>query len=224
MTYNIAATQFKWSPLSIDGRTTLLKIITVNGKMALDPYQVDAEGNRINKFQWENGSLFRLTNANLAIGTDLKSKEAKANQVKRSTKGTQDELDQINNHPDAYVDFNIPWKLKLNYVISLDQSQVNQPQSNQTQLKRTVRQSIGCVGQVNLTPKWKVGFSTGYDFVAQKATVTSIDVYRDLHCWEFKFNWVPFGFRRGFTVDLNVKSAMLKDLRLHKAKPYTDYL
>jgi hypothetical protein len=54
-------------------------------------------------------------------------------------------------------------------------------------------------------------------------TLTSINVYRDLHCWEMRFNWVPFGFRQSFSIDINVKASVLKDLKLSRRKGWQDY-
>jgi hypothetical protein len=38
----------------------------------------------------------------------------------------------------------------------------------------------------------------------------------DLHCWEFSASYVPFGARKSYMFQLNIKSALLKDLKLQK--------
>jgi len=75
---------------------------------------------------------------------------------------------------------------------------------------------------LSLTPKWKIGFQSGYDFINKDLTYTSVNIYRDLHCWEMKFNWVPFGFRKMYTIDINVKSAILQDLKLSRRRDWYD--
>jgi hypothetical protein len=63
---------------------------------------------------------------------------------------------------------------------------------------------------------------SGYDFVAKDFSFTSIDIYRDLHCWEMRFNWIPFGFRQSYNFSINVKSGMLQDLKLNRRRQWFD--
>ena len=51
---------------------------------------------------------------------------------------------------------------------------------------------------------------------------TSIDVYRDLHCWQMHFQTFPFGPRKSFNFTLNVKSSILQDLKLTRRRDYRD--
>ena len=90
-------------------------------------------------------------------------------------------------------------------------------------IKETTSQSVTFNGDLSLTKKWKISVSSGYDFTRKEMTLTSVNVYRDLHCWEMRFNWVPFGFRQSFSLDINVKSSILKDLKLSRRKDYRDY-
>ncbi len=77
-------------------------------------------------------------------------------------------------------------------------------------------------GSVSLTPKWRVGFRSGYDFKQKEVTYTSVDVYRDLHCWEMTFNWIPFGFMRSYNFTIRVKSSVLQDLKLTRQTHHLD--
>lgn len=47
-------------------------------------------------------------------------------------------------------------------------------------------------GNIDITPKWKVGASSGYDFKNQGFTYTQLRFERDLDSWRLNFNWVPF--------------------------------
>ena len=77
---------------------------------------------------------------------------------------------------------------------------------------------------INLTPKWKVTASTGYDFQMHALSYTRVDVYRDLHCWEMSFGWVPKGGQQQWDFHINVKAALLQELKLNKKKDYRDYV
>jgi hypothetical protein len=64
---------------------------------------------------------------------------------------------------------------------------------------------------------------TGYDFKNKDFSYTTVDVYRDLHCWEMRFNWIPLGWRKSWNFTINVKSSLLQDLKLNKKKDFRDF-
>ena len=76
-------------------------------------------------------------------------------------------------------------------------------------------------GDVNVSPKWKVQYTTNYDIKAAKLGITQFSIYRDLHCWDLSFRWTPFGLYKSFSVDLRVKASILQDLKLSKRSDYT---
>jgi hypothetical protein len=213
--YNLAVKNYNWSNINLNGRTRLFKVLDINAVATLDPYQLDSvTGQRIERFEWNNGKIGRFTNATVSFSTSLRSKEnLGAKPV--STLATQDQMDYINTHPDAYVDFNIPWNLNVYYNVNY-----SRPGFDSTE---RVTQSVTFNGDLSVTKKWKVSLTSGYDFTTKKVTLTSINVYRDLHCWEMHFNWVPFGFRQSFSIDINVKASVLKDLKLSRRKGWQDY-
>ncbi len=211
--YNMAVNTFNWSNINLTGRTKLFKKLDINANATLNPYKINSTGTGIvNEYEWNNGRVGRLTNASVSLSTSLKSKEKK-NVAKPATTATQDELDYINSHPEAYVDFNVPWNLNIYYTLNY----------NKQYFTEQTTQSLNFSGDFSLTKKWKISVSSGYDFISKKPTLTSINVYRDLHCWEMRFNWVPFGFRQSFSLDINVKSSVLKDLKLSRRKDWYDY-
>jgi hypothetical protein len=212
--YNMAAKDYNWGNINVNGRTRLFKVLDINANGSLDPYQIDTAGARIEKFEWANGKIGRFTSGSVSLSTGLRSKEKK-NASSTSAIATKDQLEYIEKHRDAYVDFNIPWSLNVYY-------NVNYSRPGLTNTER-MTQSLSFSGDLSLTSKWKVSVSSGYDFTNKKMTVTSINVYRDLHCWEMHFNWVPFGFRQSFSIDINVKASVLKDLKLSKRKGWQDY-
>ena len=70
-------------------------------------------------------------------------------------------------------------------------------------------------GNIELSPRWKVGASTGYDFVQEGITFTQLRFERDLESWRMSFNWVPFGSTSwGFFI--GIKSSILSDIKWDK--------
>ncbi|MBK6839347.1 MAG: hypothetical protein IPG90_14655 [Bacteroidetes bacterium] len=53
-------------------------------------------------------------------------------------------------------------------------------------------------------------------------TNAGVNIYRDLHCWEMRLNWTPFGYLEGYNFQINVKSSILPDLKLLKKKEFYD--
>ncbi|MBL7884669.1 MAG: LPS-assembly protein LptD, partial [Bacteroidia bacterium] len=200
--YNLAAKNYQWSAISMNARTKLFNLFDINTIASFDPYKLDSVGNRIEQFEWSNGRIARLTSANLSVSTNIRSKEGGSKKPRTSTIATQDELDYINRNPNAYVDYSIPWSVNVYYNMQLNRQVVAQDLGSENYyiLKDNVSQSVTLNGDLSLTKKWKIGVTSGYDFTRKEVTLTSVNIYRDLHCWEMHFNWVPFGFRQSFSI------------------------
>jgi hypothetical protein len=139
---------------------------------------------------------------------------------KNNTRLNEEQRQVIGNNITAYADFNIPWSLNFNYNINLRREY----RSNNLPDTVSISQDLNFFGDVNLTPNWKIGFRSGYNFNEKKLTFTTIDVYRDLHCWEMRLNLIPFGIRRSYNFSLNVKASVLQDLKLLRRKDFRDFL
>ncbi len=190
---------------------------------------------KINRFSWQNGQgLGNLSRFNTAISLNLKAKGASETESKNSRGDFIDQninnqdinnleeldiqdaadLEYIYKNPDEYVDFNIPWSLRISYSINVNQSGL---------LESTIRQTLTFSGNLSLTPKTKINFRSGYDLEKNKFTQTSLGVNRDLHCWQLSFNWIPFGRNQSFNLIIRPKSALLQDLKLQKRKSFQDF-
>jgi hypothetical protein len=217
ISYNMIAETFKWSPLTVNFRTKLFRIIDVNTTFVADPYRVSENGVRINRFEWRTGKrLARLTSSTLILGTSLRPggfTSQSGNTPRQSALATQSELEYINANPNQFVDFNIPWSLNVGYNLTWSRPLLTQ----------NVTQAINLSGDINMTPKWKVGFNSNYDLERGEFGYTQFTLYRDLHCWEMQFNWIPFGFRQSYNITIQVKAAALNDLKLTRKRDWFDF-
>jgi hypothetical protein len=225
--YNLAADSFQLAPLNISARTTLFGKLNINLSGVVDPYSytqpilnesgtVVKAQRRTPTYTWNAGKgIGQLSTMNLAMSTSLnpKAREKKTLPKKNMSMQEERELDFINANPDLYVDFNIPWNLNLSYNITYSKTGF---------AKRELMQSVTFSGDVNLTKKWKIGFNSGYDFVNKTLVYPNINIYRDLHCWEMRFNWVPTGNRGSYSIDINVKASVLQDLKLSRRRSWFD--
>lgn len=224
--YDLAKEEFQLAPLSVSARTTIFKQIGVQFSGSWDFYAFDTIAKkRINEFNWNvNKKLLRENsyNMNFSLNYSLSANSIGKKNKKpeyKSAAGTEAELNQVNNFPDRYVDFNNPWTLNFSY--SFVYTDAYQPSTNQY-IKATV-QTLNFNGDVNITKKWKIGFTSGYDFENKDVSYTSLDIYRDLHCWEMMFNWIPIGPRQSYNLTIRVKSPLLQDLKINKKRDWRDY-
>ncbi|MGR6088413.1 MAG: putative LPS assembly protein LptD [Arcticibacter sp.] len=209
--YNLASDSLNWSNLNINGRTTLFEKVNLSFSGSFDPYISDSLGRKINQFEWDvNKRLGRLTNANASVNFSLVGGNKKE---RTSTKGTDAQLQEINRNIQDYVDYSIPFNLSVGYSLNYSKSGLQESQLNQT---------LNMNGDVSVTPKWKMTFNTGWDFIENDLSYTSLGIFRDLHCWEMRFNWVPFGFQQNYFFQINVKSSILQDLKLTKKNDIYD--
>ena len=235
--YNIAADSLKWSPLALSAGTSFFnKKLGVNVRATLDPYAIDVNGRKINTFNIDNnGSLFRLTNAGITMNYSLSSASIKD---KDGTKNDRDNSfnpkdgtnsdgifgedlgvsndqqlnsknDEIETKKTKLYNSAIPWNLKLAYTMNY---------SNPSRQDEISSHSLMFSGDLELTPKWKVGFSSGFDIKDQGFTYTQLRFNRDLDSWRLSLNWVPFGTRSTYNFYIGVKSGVLSDLKYDKQK------
>ncbi|POY35971.1 hypothetical protein C3K47_12255 [Solitalea longa] len=210
--YNFAAKEFNLAPFSLAGFTNLFKTINLNFGASLDPYAVNDEGQRINKFSInEGGPLVNLTNANISLSANFNSKAKNRPQY---TTQQQRDLYLVDPNPNNFIDFNIPWNVGINYAFNYSRSYSNGNRFN------NFFQTINVNGDFNLTQKWKISGMTGYDVSSQTISPTTLSIARDLHCWDLQVYWVPFGQYKQYSIDLRVKSSILQDLKLSKRRPY----
>ena len=72
---------------------------------------------------------------------------------------------------------------------------------------------------VELSPRWQVGVSSGYDFTNNGVTLTQLRFERDLESWRLSFNWTPIGARNtAWYFFVGIKSSVLSDIKYDKRR------
>lgn len=211
--YNMAKDSLRWSPLVLSARTKLFKNLDLRYSSAFDPYILDSTGKRnLNQFEWDvNKRFFRLDNSNWRVGINLRLNNETFRKKDKTQEGDSKQTDKK-----AVM----PWNMSVSYTF---QYISNHDYVNYVLDKdQKVIQTLGINGSVQLTPNWKVSIRSGYDFQNKKLSYTSLDVYRDLHCWEMRFSWIPLGTWKSWNFGINIKSSMFKDLKLEKKKSHLD--
>lgn len=224
--YDLAKDSLNFSNLSVTGRTTLFRSIVINYSGSFCPYVVDSIGNMHNRFLWkEQRKLFRTQNSTWSaqVSLNLNNNTFKADGEKSQGQPVYSLLQTPYNYSPTmlmggYVDFSVPWNISVSYSFSHVSSYV----ARERNLKSETIQSISLSGNVSLTQNWKLAMTTGYDFVNHGMSYTTVDIYRDLHCWEMRFSWVPFGYYRSWSFQINIKADALRDVKYEKRESYLE--
>jgi lipopolysaccharide assembly outer membrane protein LptD (OstA) len=234
--YDLAADSLNWSPLRVTGGTQILnKKMNINFGMTLNPYALDSNNNLINKLNINNGgSLFRMTSANLNLSYSLNNdtfsgkdkeeeRDEEADRRSATANARADDLfgvsqdfadqrlgdqkkdkskeDEENNE---FYNYKMPWSLRLSYAANYN---------NNRRQDEITSHSLMFSGDVELSPRWSIGASSGYDFLNQGFTFTQLRFERDLLSWRMNFTWVPFSNRSSWNFFIGIKSNLLKDLK-----------
>ena len=230
--HNFAADSLRWSPVRMGTMFSLLKNkMRINVGTTLDPYTLNDNNIRINKYHLTNGGgLFRMTSANLNLNYSFSSKQLESkndkddlNKIESTSSGGRDDdlfgmaedfSDRRMNQEDQdetakYPSYRskIPWDLKIAYSLTYNNNRGQRDLSNN---------SLMFSGNLELTPKWKVGVSSGYDFKGKGFTYTQLRFDRDLNSWRLNFSWVPFSERASWNFFIGIKSGLLSDIKYEK--------
>ncbi|MFI3288118.1 MAG: putative LPS assembly protein LptD [Rikenellaceae bacterium] len=229
--YNFLADSLKLNPFSVSLRIPIVTGYTLNLSGTLDPYALQ-DGKKVDRFLVEEGGFLRVTSLSFSAGYSFKSKASSSksssgpaaiNDPDRNNSGNNytaqvqnDNLveqaiangEQISPLDRAYVvagqyyNFAIPWSLNFDYSFRYSNSTGD----------ASVTQTVNASGSINLTDKWAISASLGYDIEMGEITPGTVQVTRDLHCWQMSFSWVPVGYRQSWSFTIQAKSSMLSDL------------
>lgn len=231
--YNFSGDSLQWSPVRMSGGTQFFdNKMSVNFGATLDPYALDNNNKKINQFNIDNGgSFFRLTSANLTASWSLSSKKGNNKEKDKNidenlrSGGRADDLfgisedfanqqissdkDEEEKPPSEFYNYKIPWNLRLAYAVNY---------SNSRRQNEISSHSLMFSGDLELSSKWSVGASSGYDLKNAGFTYTQLRFERDLLSWRMNFSWVPFSSRSSWNFFIGIKSSILKDLKYEKRR------
>jgi len=228
--YNLAADEFNLSPIRVTGGIDLAKGLSLNTGATFDPYALDENNTRINVYNIKNGGgLLRLTSANLStqytLNNDTFKRGQSDEQINESVSGGgraddlfgvsqdfsnsnqfEEDEEQEDINLERYI-YKLPWSINLAYSLTYNNSRGQNDFSTN---------SLMISSNFSLTPKWKVGASSGYDFKQKGFTYTQLRFDRDLDSWRLNFSWVPFSQRASWNFFIGIKSGLLSDLKYEK--------
>ena len=237
--YNFAADSLKLSPISVRGNIPLFdEKVNININGAIDVYALDSNNRRINTLNINNGgSLFRLTRANISFGYKLSNKDFEKSEDDEEEEdeedltnetflsgGRPDDLfgsgdplndrlnpkdkkDEPKTDDNEFYNYKPPWNINFQYAMTYNNS------ARQNEISS---HSIMFSGNVELSPRWAINFSSGFDLVDPGFTFTQLGFKRDLKSWQMSFNWRPTGNLSSWFFFIGVKSGIFRDIKYDK--------
>ena len=228
--YNFFADSFQLSPLQLSARSNLFNKINITASGQLDPYDVNGQGQRVNRLLWQRKALTlgRLISDNVSLSTSLrggdKTKDNSKTQVTASDEAAQlgltddqynSDLAYIRNNPGEYADFNVPWSVNLAYALTFSKNFIIP-----SGFASTISQNVNFGGTLGLTKKWQLAVNGYYNISQGELNQVSLSLSRDLHCWQMSISVSQSSLSRFFSINISPKSPLLRDIRVNRTRSY----
>ena len=112
---------------------------------------------------------------------------------------------------DGYLAYTLPWSLSISYGISMRENTRAQINVERMRYPWMFTHSMNMSGNMKLTNKWNINFSSGWDFTYHDFTTTTMSITRDLHCFNMSCSVVLKPYT-SYNFTFKANSSMLADL------------
>lgn len=148
--------------------------------------------------------------------------ETAANDSSKKMKGTGTEEDGSGNiDADGYLKFKMPWSFSVSYGITMAEDRSKQINRKSMRYPYKFTQNLNFSGNVKLSDNWNVNFSSGWDFAMKKISMTTVNISRDMHCFNITCGLV-FGTFTSYNITLRANASTLTDaLKYDKKSSYS---
>lgn len=195
--YNFNADQFKASNINSSIRSNLKNGVSIDANLTHDLYKFDdLTQSRINELD----NFPRLTGIRLATNFSLKSKasDKKENSDREFSERTKEFLTDLSSNT---------WQSRVG--ISYTVNKINPSNTIENFWVNTNT-------SVNVTENWKLNYNARFSISDKDLVRHNITLYREIDCWELFMDWTPTGYAKGLYFRLNLKSDILKDLKVEQ--------
>ncbi len=251
MSYNTAAKEKPWSDLNMRIRLKLTKRYTFNlsARFATYAYEFNDKGQVVegNRTEWSYGRFGRFQGMSQSFSYTFNndtwkkwfgSKDEKDDLKKKSDEADREEEEEYDTEETAktevkkkevkaevdeygYLRFKMPWSFTISYGISMSENRSGKINIKTMRYPYKFTQTMNFSGNVKLSDKWNISYSSGYDFTAHKISMSSVNISRDLHCFSMTAGMV-FGPFTSYNFTISANSSMLKDaLKYDKRSSYS---
>jgi len=212
--YNFAAEEFRWSPLVFTASSSALSPnFLLSAGARYDFYSFDpVTGDRVNRFASDDGKgLLRFVDGYLNMSLNLEGKKKNGASGRPEALRAEQAIfrEHFNIGDLSDIDYSLPWRLRMSLYLHSDRTDP---------LKAAeVSTLVNLSAKVALSDHWQAGINTGYDLGQNKFVFPILQLYRDLHCWQMGFQWVPSGEYSSYYIQIGLRAPQFKDIRFATA-------
>ncbi len=204
--YNFVKDSMQLSTFHLSSNFELTKGLNLNLTSNFDPYQIK-DAVQTKEFAIKHGQgLGHFSNFTLSTGYKFDN-----NSFTKTKK--KDRKKEVKKYV-AYQN-NIKWDISFTYNFTYKNA--DYIPENSTNKTISVN-SLSFNGNIQITPNWKVGYRSGYDFVRKGILPSNFHFTRELKSWVMRFDWQPFGTYKSWYFYIGIKSSILKDIKYDKRK------
>ena len=111
---------------------------------------------------------------------------------------------------DGYLAFKFPWSISLSYSYSIREDRTKDINIKTMRYPYSLTHSLNVSGNFKIGSRWNMNYSTGYDFTTKEMSMTTLNITRDLHCFNMSCGLV-FGPFTSYNFSIRANSSMLTD-------------
>ncbi|TMI93473.1 MAG: hypothetical protein E6H06_11545 [Bacteroidetes bacterium] len=131
----------------------------------------------------------------------------------------QNLLDYMRQNPADFVDFNVPWTLNLGLSLSF----YDRMKTDYSGFEKIFSSNLNFGGSFLLSPKWNFMVNGFFDLDTKKLQTFTMNISRDMHCWQMAISITPVGLYRFFSINISPKSSMLQDLKINRTRTFFNF-
>lgn len=149
-------------------------------------------------------------------GENLETENRESSTKKVSEKEGLDE--------NGYMAFKMPWSFSISYGLTMSEDRTRDINRRTMRYPYKFVQNLNFSGNLILSSTWNINFSSGYDFTDHKISMTTVNISRDMHCFNISGGMV-FGPFTSYHVTLRANASTLTDaLKYDKKSSYNSSL
>ena len=147
---------------------------------------------------------------------DLETNMDSSGKQGKNRDDSQDGLDA-----DGYMKFQIPWSFSISYGLTMYEDRSKDINVKTMRYPYSFTQNLNFSGNLKLASNWNCNFASGWDFTTKKISMTTVNISRDMHCFNISCGLV-FGNYTSYHISLRANASTLTDaLKYDKKSSYS---
>lgn len=112
---------------------------------------------------------------------------------------------------DGYMPFKLPWSFSVSYGIVMAEDRSAPINIRTMRYPYKFTQNLNFSGNIGISDEWKINFTSGYNLEYKQLTTTTMNISRNLHCFEMSCGIVLAPYT-SFNFSFRATSQMLADV------------